>query len=365
MKTLLNRLTILLAIQGVLIVIVYWGGSGFGEPSERRQFLEFESEQVNRLVIQGNSGEQEVTLKQIEGNWMLPYDFPADSSRINSLLERLQKLERAVSVATTEAARVRFEVAEENFSRRVELYDGNTLLDALYLGTGAGARRAHIRRDGEPQIYSLPIASYDLPVKSSSWEDKTVLQLPEATFHKIESGPLVLRKTGTSGAEKAAETGADGSQASSSSPTEPSKWLAEGLDPKESLNVENLETGINLLKNLRFSRVLPAVSPDSPVFDSPALEVKVFWNKDQSRRLVIGKREEPETEYQLQVSDRKEVFRLSDSYATRLIDTLSPDGLVVDEEAKAKSPESSGGDTSSSGESLKPGGGNPSKDKKN
>src|SRR5690606_32957336 len=119
--------------------------------------------------------------KQSESWQLQEHALPANSSKVQSLLDTLAGLETTWPVAETASSRERFEVSDDRFQRKLQLYQGEQLLGEYYFGSSPGFRRTHARRAGEDAVYSLAFNSVDLPAQQSDWLDKTLLALDQPT----------------------------------------------------------------------------------------------------------------------------------------------------------------------------------------
>ena len=84
------------------------------------------------------------------------------------LLQVLAVAEQGHPVATSIAARQRFEVASYRFQRRVTLlgHDGAGL-GTVFFGTAPVFRHVHARNEAEDAIYSIAFNSFDAPARGS------------------------------------------------------------------------------------------------------------------------------------------------------------------------------------------------------
>lgn len=104
-------------------------------------------------------------------------ELPADSEKVRTLLTGLSQQTPAWPVATTAAARQRFQVADYHYQRRIILIGGDKLLGTVYLGTSPGFRKVHARADRERSVYSIVFNSFDAPASAEPWLDRTLLQM--------------------------------------------------------------------------------------------------------------------------------------------------------------------------------------------
>ena len=150
---------------------------------------------VDHLTIEGPDGARVVLAKQGQG-WVLPDNggYPADRTQVDTLLSRLEGLQRGLPVATTRGALKRFKVSDESFERRVLLAHGDDTLATLYLGSSPGMHHVHARTGKDDAVYSVDFAVYEAPDKAADWEDKAVLQFPQDSLERIDVAGLTLHR---------------------------------------------------------------------------------------------------------------------------------------------------------------------------
>ena len=128
------------------------------------------------------------------GQWRLPdlAELPANAVKLTSVLDKLAGLQTGWPVATSDSSHSRFEVAPDQYQRRVELYQGDQLVGDLYLGAASGLRQTHLRKAGAEQVYSAQISQYELPTKKSEWLDKSLLSAQN--IEQIRGNDYLLQK---------------------------------------------------------------------------------------------------------------------------------------------------------------------------
>ncbi|MCZ6830778.1 MAG: DUF4340 domain-containing protein [Gammaproteobacteria bacterium] len=179
----MNRITrilsMLLAAQLVLVAIMFWPESSRTDSESNTALMSFDSAGITRIVV--SDKETSLVLSRLSQGWALPeyHKLPADPDKIASALQTLPRLSRGWPMAQTQGARQRFEVAEDNYQRKLQFASDTDTFSTVYLGTSPGFRKVHARLDGEDAIYAVEFNTFDLPVTESGWLDKTLLQLSE------------------------------------------------------------------------------------------------------------------------------------------------------------------------------------------
>ena len=179
-----NLLSVLLALQLVIIGVVLVTETGFGDP-EQGPFLSFDAGEVDEIRITGDDEDAAtLMLTRGEAGWSLPEGLPADGNKVRDVLDKLAGLSSPWPVATSSSAAERFQVTAEDYQRHVVLaVDGGTVAD-LYLGTSPGYQQVHARRANDEAVYSVGISNYQLPAGADEWLDKTLLQ-PEGEISAV------------------------------------------------------------------------------------------------------------------------------------------------------------------------------------
>jgi len=183
----------LLAFAGLLLA-----RGGFSEP-ETGPLLAFDTAAVDGIVIE-ESKDKTLTLKKQEGHWRVDGSdsggvIPVDAEKADKLLEKLAGLRAPWPVATTTAARERFEVGDENRQRHLLLQAGGKTAAELLLGTSPGFRRLHVRIPGADEIYEVDLTHFELATSVDEWLDRAVLAADGAVSAVARDGQWRLARS--------------------------------------------------------------------------------------------------------------------------------------------------------------------------
>ena len=329
-------LAILLTAQLLLAVGIGLSDRGVSAGNEPVALVSFDAEKIDRITLEGPENAK-VALAKSDNNWVLPdsADFPVNSDKVTQLFERLKALRSGTPVATSNGARERFKVSDEAFERRISLSSGDELA-RLYLGSSPGMRLIHARNEADEAIHAVKMAAYDVPIKQSDWEDKSVLTLSKSTIAAIEVNGLALERS-------LSETGRD--NATDESSPQP-VWQAVGLEEGKTLGTEAVDKLAGLLADLRFDRVLGREANEEYGLNDPVLTLKLSQKAGESLTYQLGKTKDKE-EYTLKVSNRPEYFRLASYKAKPLIEAANLEKLTEtiaeadEEEAVSEQPSES------------------------
>ena len=299
----------LLALQLIVAAGLGYARSGLAGPPKEVPLVALTDHKIDRITIEGPD-KAKVVLAQAKGSWQLPElnDFPADQTRVKTLVHSLGKLHEGLPVATTRDAQARFKVSDANFERRVTLAAGGRPVGTVYFGTSPSMREIHARRNGQSDVYSVQFASWQMPAKASDWEDKTLLQIPVHDIDAIDVAGLHI----VHAADKSAKTPA---------------WQATGLAAGESLDQSAAASLAGSLADLEFDHVITGAPPADDGLASPAIELTVTKRGGASVVYRIGKSKDGKT-YTLKSSTRSELFDLRSYAAAPLIAAASRDKLL-------------------------------------
>jgi hypothetical protein len=195
--TRLNKVLIgIFSFQILLTAGIYFGSRPSAADTAQVALLGTEQKQIDRITIDDGKGKQTV-LSKVNGQWQLPgyHQLPANGSKVEKVLNTLATTKSGWPVATTSNSRERFEVSDDHYQRRVILAKGNNEVETLYLGTSPGFRQLHVRKDGQDEIYSVKLNSYDYPAHNKNWLDNTLLR-PSGEVAGLEGPGFNLSKQG-------------------------------------------------------------------------------------------------------------------------------------------------------------------------
>ena len=191
-------LAAILALQAVILVVVFWPrSSGPGI----QQFIEgLEEPDVVSVIITDGEG-QSIRVNRSPFGCVLPDadDYPCAIGRLPDFLQRIVPLTTASLVTDAAESHARFNVAEDSFERTIELELADGARRKFYLGTSPRGRSGHARLEGDNRVYLAPgLSAFDAPVRADRWVDPVYFSVPldQVTTLAIEnaSGKIPLAK---------------------------------------------------------------------------------------------------------------------------------------------------------------------------
>ena len=328
----------LLAVQLVVAAGLGFARTGLSGPAKQVPLVALSSHKVDRITIEGPN-KAKVVLAQVKGSWQLPglADFPADQTRVKSLVDALGKLTEGLPVATTRDAQTRFKVSDTDFERRVTLSSGGKTIGTVLFGTSPSMREIHARREGQSGVYSVQFASWQMPAQESDWEDKRLLQIPVRDIAAIDVAGLHIvhtedeaAKAGgakTGGAEASDAKMADAKPNDAKAAAKQPAWQASGLAAGETLDQTAAASLAGSLADLEFDHVLEGAPPADDGLASPVLTLTVTKRSGGNVVYRIGKSKDGKT-YTLKSSSRSEYFAVPSFAAEPLIAAAAHDKLL-------------------------------------
>lgn len=178
MNRALLALLALFIIQCGIVAFIYWPGGSAEQATATVPFAPFNPDTIDQLII-GDEYDNEVVLTRSGERWIIPglHGLPADSARIEALLDGFASGSDGWPIAHSTTARQRFQVDDNNYQRRLELDAGGVTVDIFYLGTSPGFGKVHARNGKQEAIFSIALNNFELPAVADKWLDPRLLQV--------------------------------------------------------------------------------------------------------------------------------------------------------------------------------------------
>jgi hypothetical protein len=195
MKKLRFWLTGLLFIQLLLAVALLWSNQWEAKQNQPKPLLNIDWQAIDKIAIR----DKKTGFSAVKSGetWLLSdIEILADKESLGELLRNLQRLQTSWPVATSPNSHKRFEVAEDKFVRRIQLYSGNDLVGELFLGSAPGLRQSHARITGSDSIYTVELDTLNILPSRNQWIDKALIAAKNII--SIQGPDYNLKKTGLS-----------------------------------------------------------------------------------------------------------------------------------------------------------------------
>ncbi|MGJ4900802.1 DUF4340 domain-containing protein [Bradyrhizobium sp. HKCCYLS2058] len=193
MKGLPILLTALLGGQLALALTFAVNRSDHAAFDAKEPLVAFAPAKVDQVAIDDDAGHT-VTLARKDGKWVIPAlaDFPADTTKVNGLLDRIAGLKKGWPIAKTEAAAERFKVTEKVHERRVVLTSGGSRVGELLVGTSPAYRQVHVRAGDASPVFAVELATYDIGAEPSAWMQHDMLDTPRDKIASVNVGDVTI-----------------------------------------------------------------------------------------------------------------------------------------------------------------------------
>ena len=278
-----------------------------------------------------------VELVKSDGAWIMPgnFDAPADAKKVDGVLKQLESARRGLPIATTAQALERFKVGEHDYERRIVASQGDKIVATVYLSAAPGGRKANARTSADNAVYSVDVATYDLPTGAAEWLDKTVLAHDASTLTRIEVAEagkpaVTLQRAAPAAANKEPSSSDDGAAEKKEKPiaAPAPAWSADGLAPGHNLDQGRANALAQAIANLRVDSVLGTQAQPDWQQDPPRLRLTLAdaSNKPVTWTLVKAKSGDVHV---LKSSDRPWYFELKSWSAQPLLDAAATDKLAL------------------------------------
>jgi hypothetical protein len=245
-------LAAVLALQFVLLgVRAVWPSSSNNNTAPGGVLVaNFDPATVTQMTVTDDTGNT-ITLKQVDGNWNLPDygDYPVDSSRIMTVLDKIQLIRADRLITQSDTSFRSLQVSPDQFVRLVEFDQVDGKSHKLYIGKTGGGNTVHVRLDDQKQVFlTSDLTPSDVSAQPASWIDTTYFTASTADVVSIS----LQNANGTFDFTK------DGDN-----------WTVSGLNEGEVLNMTNFTPILNTITSLRMTQPISTEVQDSFGMDAP------------------------------------------------------------------------------------------------
>jgi hypothetical protein len=225
--TRLNRILIgVLIVQLIVAALVFLPRTLSSEAEVEALLPGLDAAHVTALTITSGEGES-ITLAKKDGAWVVASagDYPTVEGDVTTFLDKVAAIQASRLVTETPGSHKRLGVAGDDYERlvEIELDDGNTY--RLYIGSSPSFGVAHVRVEGEDEVYLTPeLSAQDVGTRATDWVDSTYVDLApeEVTAFSLQN------RQGTFDFAQVGEV-----------------WTMAGLSGDEVLNDSAVETLLN------------------------------------------------------------------------------------------------------------------------
>lgn len=289
----LSIITVILLIAGVALLLIESNKDSLTITDRSGQpiLMSLDSANLNKILIQVNNHPVELVKNEADSWIVKSLNYEANAEDIQELL--LELLEIKVGDLTTDnpERHARFHVLlakeneekweEEKTGTLIRLVDSNdTAILELILGkdrsSGSGQ---YIRFAGEPAVYLIP-DNIIVETENEDWLNKDIINIDGKklvkSFQLQRPDPPLLQ------INREDEKG---------------KWNFTNSIDNETVNESAVNTLVDTLKDLEFSKLLPATSSDEETGRQQKTSFKAQLFDGREVDLVIGEKEVTEDDY--------------------------------------------------------------------
>ncbi len=313
-------LSVLLAIQIVLGIVVFWPQSTVSGAEVGPLLANFAGEQVASLTVTDSDGNQ-VTLAKDSDAWVLPEadNYPVDGEKVSSLLDKIGGLQTNRQVTRTESSHRRLKVAEDEFVRLVELKLSDGRTHRLFVGSSPRTSATHIRADNRPETYiTANLQSYEVDAKAERWVDTLFYTVPQtatvALTLKNANGEFEFERD------------------------EEENWVMKGLAQGEELNQGTINSLLSQATSLRMVSPIGQEEKDWFELDEPEILVTLKTEDGQDYTLQIGGMDPAENNYVAKWSGSPYYVRVAEYTSDNFGNKTREDFVDIPSEATEPAP---------------------------
>lgn len=178
-------LTGLLALQIILIGVVFWPGRG-ANATAAALFPDLTVDDVQVMTIQ--EGETEIQVARSSDGWVLPDadDFPVKEVTVSDTISKVLQIDTRRLVADNTSSHPRLQVTEAEAQREVILETTGGEALTLLVGSSPSFRSTNVRRGDSDNVYVTgSLQATDLRTDYANWIDTSYLAIPQADVQAV------------------------------------------------------------------------------------------------------------------------------------------------------------------------------------
>ena len=189
-----QRLTLILFVQLLLIVGIFAYNKNTQLNVDAQPLLGTAISEVDRIVIR--DANSSAALQKAASGWQLPelHQLPVDQQKLDDILQKLEGTKLTWPVTTTSASHERFEVTDNKFQRRIELFTEDTKKADILLGGSPGFKKVYLRKEGDDNVYAVELTTFEFATNATEWLQKSLLAVKDPTM--IKTVDYHLQKNG-------------------------------------------------------------------------------------------------------------------------------------------------------------------------
>jgi hypothetical protein len=285
-----------LVVQLVLVLAIALLRAPAAATSAAPLFSDVKGTDVQQITVQDGSGAK-VELAQKGGTWVMPAsdDFPANDTKVSTFIDKLLKAQSGHLIARTATSYERLKVADDSYTRRVDiqLSDGKT--HTLLLGTSAGGTSVYARADEAAEVWAIDaVNTTDASVAAVDWITSTLYTLPSDQV----DGLVISNANGTFEFSKVNNA-----------------WVMKGLTTGENLDQSKLSDMLTRVTTLYITAPLGKSAKTEYGLQPPAATITLTLQQTASSNkpvvIQVGAKEASDNTYAVFTSESPYYARVS------------------------------------------------------
>lgn len=155
---------------------------------------------IDAVGIADSNGNS-IQIERTGDGWSLPKadGFAASTAKVDRLLNNARTFAARMPVARSEASWRRFNVASDQFKRRIQFMVDDQPRATLLLGESAGPGRVYARLLGQDMIYEVDFALNQAATGAEEWLDRAVAAVPQNEVRKVVLPAFSLQRDDQAG----------------------------------------------------------------------------------------------------------------------------------------------------------------------
>lgn len=187
-----KSLSAILLVLIAITLLVKWTGNRSSSAAFRSDIMVVDTTRIDRIVIDQKTAGKRVALTRSEGQWSVASgdrSYEADGDAVQRALSTLNNLQ-VISVATRDPGKfTRYKV--DSTGTRVQLYDGDELLEGLFIGAPQILSRrefnSYVRPLDENTVYAVEgLLGSSFSTSADSWRNKVVWEYQPDEIERID-----------------------------------------------------------------------------------------------------------------------------------------------------------------------------------
>lgn len=307
-------LAAVLAVQIVLVAVVFWPRPAASVADGESLFAGLEAEQITQLTISDATGKH-VKFAKETGNWVLPEadDYPCQANKVPEFLEKIFALKTNRLVTQTSTSHKRLKVADADSERRVELELADGTTHRLYLGSSPSYGATHVRAEGQNEVYLASLSASDAGVNASIWVD--------TLYFSVAQDQIVALTLENENGRFEFEKDDDGT------------WTMKDLAADETLNENNVKSLATRAASVRMLRPLGKTEQDDYGLKEPnavvTVETRDGEGNTKSYTIRVGGKSDEDNSYVVISSESPYYVRVSNYTVKDFVERTRDDFLEL------------------------------------